>query len=98
MPDHVKIYTGHDYPPQGREPMPFMTVEQHKKQNKHLKDGITEEDFVAMRNQRDKALSAPKLIHPSLQMNIRSGRLPKPTSSGQQMLHLPLKIEEQAQW
>lgn len=98
MPDHVKIWTGHDYPPQGREPLPFMTVEEHKKQNKHLKEGITEQDFVAMRNQRDKALSAPKLIHPSLQMNIRSGRLPKPTPSGQQMLHLPLKIEEQAQW
>lgn len=98
LPDHVKIWTGHDYPPKDRKPMPFMTVEEHKKQNKHLREGVTEQDFVAMRNQRDSALGAPRLIHPSLQMNIRSGRLPKPTSSGQQMLHLPLNIQEHAQW
>ncbi|KAK2600510.1 hypothetical protein N8I77_010037 [Diaporthe amygdali] len=97
LPDHVKIWTGHDYPPQGREPMPFMTVEEHKRENKHLRDGISEQDFVTMRNERDEKLSAPRLMHPSLQMNIRSGRLPKPTSSGQQLLHLPLKLQD-AQW
>ncbi|KAL1865918.1 hypothetical protein Daus18300_007030 [Diaporthe australafricana] len=98
LPDHVKVWTGHDYPPQDRKPMPFMTVEEHKRENKHLRDGISEQDFVTMRNQRDEKLGAPKLIHPSLQMNIRSGRLPKPTESGQQMLHLPLKIGQDAQW
>ncbi|KAH8750155.1 beta-lactamase-like protein [Diaporthe sp. PMI_573] len=98
LPDHVKVWTGHDYPSQGRKPTPYMTVEEHKKQNKHLRDGITEQDFVAMRTQRDQAMAAPRLIHPSLQMNIRSGRLPKPTPSGQQMLHLPLNIQEHAQW
>ncbi|KAI3392753.1 hypothetical protein diail_5232 [Diaporthe ilicicola] len=98
LPDHVKIWTGHDYPPQGREPTPCMTVEEHKRENKHLRDGISEHDFVTMRNQRDEKLGPPRLIHPSLQMNIRSGRLPKPTPTGQQMLHLPLKIGQDAQW
>jgi hypothetical protein len=94
----VKIWTGHDYPSQGRKPTPYMTVEEHKQQNKHLRDGITEQDFVAMRTQRDQTMAAPRLIHPSLQMNIRSGRLPKPTSSGLQMLHLPLNVQEPARW
>ncbi|KAH0845724.1 hypothetical protein AYO21_05933 [Fonsecaea monophora] len=92
LPDHVKIWTGHDYPPAGRDaPVPWMTVEQHRQRNKHLKDGTTEEDFVAMRNERDAGLAAPRLIHQSLQMNIRAGNLPKPTDAGLRLLHLPLK-------
>ncbi|OAP65324.1 hypothetical protein AYL99_01296 [Fonsecaea erecta] len=92
LPDHVKIWTGHDYPPAGRDaPVPWMTVAQHRQRNKHLKDGTTEEEFVAMRNERDAGLAAPRLIHQSLQVNIRAGRLPKPTDAGLRMLHLPLK-------
>jgi hypothetical protein len=70
-----------------------MTVRQHKERNKHLREGVTREEFVAMRDERDAGLGAPRLLHQSLQMNIRAGRLPKPTSSGQKMLHLPLKVE-----
>ncbi|CAI0641410.1 unnamed protein product [Colletotrichum noveboracense] len=93
LPDHVKIWTGHDYPPEGRaDPLPWMTVHEHRAQNKHLRDGITEEEFVAQRKKRDASLGEPKLLHQSLQTNIRAGRLPKPTESGHRMLRLPLKL------
>ncbi|KAL4943066.1 beta-lactamase-like protein [Aspergillus oleicola] len=92
LPDHVKIYVGHDYPPADREdPVPYMTVGEHKRENKHLKEGTTEEEFVALRRERDGNLAAPKLLHPSLQVNIRAGRLPSPTGLGMRMVHLPLK-------
>ncbi|ETI24238.1 hypothetical protein G647_03607 [Cladophialophora carrionii CBS 160.54] len=93
LPDEVKIWTGHDYPPEGRDaPVPWMTVRQHKQRNKHLREGVTEQEFVALRDERDAKLGEPRLLHQSLQMNIRAGRLPKPTTSGPAMLHLPLKV------
>ncbi|KAK5467829.1 hypothetical protein LTS15_000802 [Exophiala xenobiotica] len=93
--DDVKIWTGHDYPPEGREagPVPWMSVRQHRELNKHIKDGVTKEEFVALREERDANLGEPKLLHQSLQMNIRAGRLPKPTVFGQWVLHLPLKLK-----
>lgn len=93
LADNVKIWTGHDYLTEERDlAVPFMSVQDHKKGNKHLKDGLTEKEFVALRTQRDALLAAPKLLHPSLQINIRAGRLPKATASGQRLLHLPLKL------
>ncbi|KAJ4249094.1 hypothetical protein NW762_012427 [Fusarium torreyae] len=97
LPDDTKIWVGHDYPPEGREtPVPFMTVKQQKEQNKHLNDRVVEQEFVEMRRKRDESLAAPRLLHPSLQMNIRAGRLPAPTSSGQRMVHLPLVLPKVA--
>ncbi|KAK6383912.1 hypothetical protein LTS17_003204 [Exophiala oligosperma] len=94
MADDVKIWTGHDYPPEDRAlPQPYMTVRQHKTQNKHLKDDVSEDDFVAMRRERDAQLGEPRLLHQSLQMNIRAGRLPGSTPFGQKLLHLPLKLK-----
>ncbi|KAL6787226.1 putative metallo-beta-lactamase domain protein [Trichoderma sp. SZMC 28012] len=94
LPDNVKIWTGHDYPPQGRSgPRAYMTVHEHREQNKHLKDGITEKEFVSMRNERDATLAAPRMLHQSLQINIRGGRLPTPTEDGHRMLRLPLDLK-----
>ncbi|KAL5361898.1 beta-lactamase-like protein [Aspergillus floccosus] len=94
LPDQVKIWTGHDYPPETRgDPVPFMSVQDHRSQNKHLMDGITAEAFVTLRKERDTNLAEPRLLHQSLQMNIRAGRLPLPTQSGQRMLHLPLRLQ-----
>jgi glyoxylase-like metal-dependent hydrolase (beta-lactamase superfamily II) len=94
LSDHVKIWTGHDYPPEGRgAPVPWMSVQDHKAHNHHLKDGVSEEEFVALRKERDTKLAEPKLLQQALQVNIRAGRLPKPTESGHRMLHLPLKLE-----
>ncbi|UZP43206.1 hypothetical protein NXS19_011022 [Fusarium pseudograminearum] len=91
LPDDTKIWVGHDYPPEGRDaPLPFATVAEHKKNNKHLKDGTREDEFVEMRRKRDATLAAPRLIHPSLQVNIRGGQLPAPSTSGSRMFHLPL--------
>lgn len=93
FPDNVKIWTGHDYPPENRkEPVPWMTVGEHKKINKHLKSGISEKEFVSFREERDASLAAPRLLHQSLQMNIRAGRLPRPTELGLRLLHLPLRM------
>ncbi|KAH0275159.1 putative metallo-beta-lactamase domain protein, partial [Aureobasidium melanogenum] len=93
LPEHARIWTGHDYSTEEcEEAVPFMSVHDHRKGNKHLRDGLTEEKFVALRTQRDATLAAPKLLHPSLQMNIRAGRLPKATALGERFLHLPLKL------
>ncbi|KAL7622437.1 hypothetical protein AAE478_007942 [Parahypoxylon ruwenzoriense] len=93
LPDNVKIWTGHDYPPDERgAPAAWMSVADHRERNKHLRDGISQEEFVALRSQRDATLAAPRLLHQSLQMNIRAGHLPKPTASGDRLLHLPLKL------
>ncbi|KAJ4138621.1 hypothetical protein NW768_002471 [Fusarium equiseti] len=91
LPEDTKIWVGHDYPPEGRNaPVPFATVKEHRENNKHLKDGTQEEEFVDMRRKRDATLAAPRLIHPSLQVNIRGGQLPAPSPSGVRMVHLPL--------
>lgn len=92
LPDHVRIWSGHDYPPEGRNvPASGMTVAEHRKLNKHLKDAIHEDEFVRVRKQRDATLAEPKLLHPSMQMNLRAGKLPAPTGLGHRMLALPLK-------
>lgn len=94
LPDHVKLWPGHDYPPEERGvPVPWMSVRDHKAQNKHLNDSVTEEEFVALRKARDASLAAPRLLHESLQVNIRAGRLPRSTPAGQRLLHLPLKLQ-----
>ncbi|KAH0153320.1 putative metallo-beta-lactamase domain protein, partial [Aureobasidium melanogenum] len=93
LPEHVRIWTGHDYLTEEREEaVPFMSVRDHREGNKHLRDGLTEDEFVTMRAERDATLAAPKLLHPALQMNIRAGRLPRPTALGESFLHLPLKL------
>lgn len=73
-----------------------MSVADHKEQNKHLKDSVTEEDFIALRKERDAILAAPRLLHQSLQINIRAGRLPELTEAGTRLLHLPLKLQCEA--
>lgn len=93
LPEHFKLYTGHDYPPSGqREPKPWVTVAEQKASNKHVGGGATEDFFVAWRAERDRTLSEPRLIHQALQINIRGGRLPNKTSEGLRLLHVPAKV------
>jgi glyoxylase-like metal-dependent hydrolase (beta-lactamase superfamily II) len=97
LPDDFKIWVGHDYPPQGRdEPVPYVTVKRQREENKHLKDSVQREEFVKMRRERDETLAAPRLIHPSLQINIRGGHLPAATASGLRVVHLPLQVPDPA--
>ncbi|KAK4172920.1 putative Zn-dependent hydrolase [Triangularia setosa] len=87
LPPHHKIYTGHDYPSGDRnDPVPYTTVAEQQERNKHLKIGTSQEEFVNWRQKRDAGLGEPRLLHQSLQVNIRGGRLPR---NG--MLALPLK-------
>ena len=68
------------------------TVLAERTGNVHLHDGVGEDEFVAMRNQRDATLAMPKLIMPSLQVNIRGGRLPEPEANGVSYLKLPVNM------
>lgn len=93
LPEETKIWVGHDYPAEGREPTPFMTVAQHKQENQHVRIGTQKEDFLVMRTRRDGELGAPRLLHQSLQVNIRGGKLPGADDAGRRVLHVPLTIE-----
>lgn len=94
LSDETKIWIGHDYPPEERtEPVPFMTVKQHKDQNKHVNAGMTEDSFIQARRKRDAKLAAPRLLHQSLQINIRGGRLPEADKDGLRMLRVPLILK-----
>jgi glyoxylase-like metal-dependent hydrolase (beta-lactamase superfamily II) len=89
-PPNTKLYMCHDYPPNGRPPEYQSTVADQKKSNIHVHDGITEEQFVAMRNKRDAGLEMPVLILPSIQVNIRAGHMPKAEGNGTAYLKIPL--------
>jgi glyoxylase-like metal-dependent hydrolase (beta-lactamase superfamily II) len=89
-PPKTKLYMCHDYPPNGRAPQYQSTVADQKKNNIHVHDGVTEEQFVAMRNKRDGGLEMPVLILPSIQVNIRAGHMPKPEGNGTAYLKIPL--------
>lgn len=91
LPDSTRVFTGHDYQPNGRPLRYESTIGEEKKSNIQLKDITTKEEFVAFRTARDKTLSAPRLLLPSIQVNIDAGRLPAPESNGKSYLKTPLK-------
>jgi hypothetical protein len=68
------------------------TVAEQRRANVHVKDGVTEDDFVAMRTARDATLDMPRLILPSVQVNMRAGALPAPEANGTRYLKLPLNL------
>ena len=89
-PPKTKLYMCHDYPPNGRAPEYQSTVADQKAANIHVHDGVTGEQFVAMRNKRDAGLEMPVLILPSIQVNIRAGHMPKAEGNGTAYLKIPL--------
>lgn len=91
LPDDMRIFTGHDYPPEGRpNPIWESSVARQRADNIHAHEGISQDAFVAMREARDKTLAAPLLILPSLQVNIRAGAMPPPDANGTVYLRLPV--------
>ncbi len=91
LPEHSRIFTCHDYLPEGRSSyVSESSVAQQKQSNIHVHDGIEADAFIAMRKARDANLAAPKLILPSLQVNIRAGTLPPAENSGAVFLRLPV--------
>jgi glyoxylase-like metal-dependent hydrolase (beta-lactamase superfamily II) len=90
LPDDTRLFTGHDYMPGGREPRWESTVAQQSAENIHLRRARTEDEFVSLREARDRTLAMPKLILAALQVNIAGGRLPEPESNGTRYLKIPL--------
>ena len=90
LPPETTMYVCHDYPPAGRTPAWQTTVAEQRARNIHVRDGIGEDDFVAMRQARDATLDPPTLILPSLQVNVRAGQLPPPDDNGVSYLRIPL--------
>ncbi|MFA7437954.1 MBL fold metallo-hydrolase [Castellaniella sp.] len=90
LPENTLLMHCHDYPPAGRDPLWASTVAQQRAENIHVHDGISEDEFVAMREARDATLAPPRLILPSLQVNIRAGQLPPAEDNGTHYLKIPL--------
>ena len=91
LPGDTRIFVGHDYLPAGREDFRWeTTVAQQRAGNIHVRDGVDEAAFVALREGRDATLAAPTLILPSLQVNIRAGALPPASPAGNVFLRLPV--------
>lgn len=90
LPDDTVLYMCHDYQPGGRPLAYQSTVADERAHNIHIKDGIDEDAFVAMREARDATLSMPTLILPSVQINMRAGELPPPEDNGTRYLKIPL--------
>ncbi len=90
LPEHTMMFTGHDYQPGGRDLKFKASIKEQKENNIQLKAHTTKEEFINFRTQRDQTLSAPNLLLPSLQVNIRGGRLPEPESNGVSYLKIPL--------
>lgn len=90
LPPETRVYVCHDYPPDARAPRWQTTVAEQRAHNIHVRDGISEDAFVAMRQARDATLGMPTLILPSIQVNVRAGQLPPPENNGIAYLRIPL--------
>jgi len=94
LPGDTRLYMCHDYKAPGRERYAWQTtVREQRAHNVHIHDGVTESAFVALRNARDSGLAAPTLLLPSIQVNIRAGRLPRAESNGVRYLKIPLRLD-----
>jgi len=92
LPPQTRVFVCHDYPPNGRHPQWETTVADQRARNIHVRDGVTEDEFVGMRQARDATLDMPALILPSLQVNVRAGQLPPPEDNGVSYLKIPLNL------
>ncbi|MEQ1682727.1 MAG: MBL fold metallo-hydrolase [Burkholderiaceae bacterium] len=90
LPPETLLYMCHDYQPGGREVQFVSTVADERAKNVHVRNGISEEEFVAMRHARDATLGMPTLILPSVQVNMRAGQLPEPEDNGTRYIKIPL--------
>ncbi len=91
LPDETRIFVGHDYKAPGRDEYAWeSTVGEQKAKNVHVGGGKKKEDFVKARTERDKQLSMPRLIVPSLQVNMRAGHMPPPEDNGVSYLKVPV--------
>jgi glyoxylase-like metal-dependent hydrolase (beta-lactamase superfamily II) len=92
MPDDTRLFMCHDYPGEHREHAYLTTVAEQKKHNIHVHDGVSEQQFVAMREARDKTLEMPRLILPFIQLNIRAGQMPPAEDNGTVYFKIPVNL------
>jgi glyoxylase-like metal-dependent hydrolase (beta-lactamase superfamily II) len=93
LPDETRLFMCHDYPPGGQRDHQYVTtVAEQKRGNIHVREGIGEAEFVRMRTTRDATLDMPRLILPSVQVNVRAGRLPPPEDNGVVYLKVPVNV------
>lgn len=90
LPDETRLFVCHDYQPGGREVRWETTVAEERARNIHVGDARSEADFVALRTARDRTLSTPTLLIPSIQVNVRAGELPPPEDNGVRYLKVPI--------
>jgi glyoxylase-like metal-dependent hydrolase (beta-lactamase superfamily II) len=89
LPASTRLFVGHDYCKGGREPKWEATVAEHKAENIHVKDGVSRDEFVKLRTERDKTLALPDRMLHALQVNLRGGRLPDPQNDGRSYFKIP---------
>lgn len=93
LPPQTRVFLCHDYKAPGREAFVWeTTVQAQREANVHIHDGVSEDDFVALRQARDKQLETPVLLIPAIQVNIRAGALPQPDNNGVRYLRIPLDV------
>ncbi|WP_375210259.1 MBL fold metallo-hydrolase [Hyphomonas jannaschiana] len=91
LPPETRLFMCHDYKAPGRDEFKWeTTVAEERAHNVHVHDGVTEDEFVAMREARDATLDMPRLILPSIQINMRAGQMPEPDDNGTSYLKIPL--------
>lgn len=93
LPDATRVFVGHDYQPNGRNLRYETTIGASKENNIQLRASTRREEFVRMREARDATLEAPRLLYPSVQININAGLLPEPHANGHRYLHIPLNLK-----
>lgn len=92
LPAQTRVFVCHDYPPNGRDARAETTIAEQRAANLHLRDGVSEDEFVTRRTTRDATLDLPQLLIPAVQVNIRAGHLPAPDPNGIRYLKLPLDL------
>ena len=98
LPEDTRLFMCHDYKAPGRDEYRWeTTVGEQRRHSIHVHDGVNEDEFVAMREARDATLSAPRLLLPSIQVNIRAGHFPEAEENGVRFLRIPVKIKGDAQ-
>jgi glyoxylase-like metal-dependent hydrolase (beta-lactamase superfamily II) len=92
LPEDTRVFVCHDYSPGGREARCETTIREQRASNIHVRDGVSEQEYVEMRRKRDATLDVPNLLIPSVQVNIRGGALPPVEADGVSYLRVPLNV------
>lgn len=92
LPENTRLFLCHDYPSAGREPVCQVSIAEQRQQNIHVHDGNSEQDFISFRTSRDAQLAVPKLLYPSVQINVDAGHIPEPEANGKSYMKAPIVL------